>query len=83
MTSIDIIGSAGVLMLLLAYFLNLFNLIQKNGHAYIWMNFIGAGLACYASALLQYLPFIILEGLWSAISAAAIFKKYFLSPTTI
>jgi hypothetical protein len=82
MTTIDIIGSAGVLMLLLAYFLNLFNYVQKNGHTYIWMNFIGAGLACYASTLLQYIPFVILEGVWSAVSAAAIIKKYFLKSIT-
>jgi len=75
MTTTDLIGTAGVTLLLLAYFLNLFNIIQKDKHAYIWMNFAGAGLACYASFLLSYLPFVILEGTWSAVSAAAIIKK--------
>lgn len=76
MTIIDIIGSTGVAMLLLAYFLNIFDIISKNGHAYIWMNLAGAGISCYASVLLQYMPFVILEGVWSAVSAAAIMKKY-------
>jgi len=51
MTTTDLIGTVGVTLLLLAYFLNLFNIIQKDNHPYIWMNFAGAGLACYASFL--------------------------------
>jgi len=76
MTIVDTIGSTGVAMLLLAFFLNIFDIISKKGYAYIWMNLAGAGLACYASILLQYLPFVILEGVWSAVSAVAILKKY-------
>jgi hypothetical protein len=76
MTTVDLIGTIGITMLLLAYFLNLFDIIQKNGHAYIWMNFAGAGLSCFASVLLNYIPFIILEGMWSAVSAAAIIRKF-------
>ena len=77
MTTTDIIGTAGVTLLLLAYFLNLFNIIKKEKHYYLWMNFAGAGLACYASFLLSYLPFVILEGVWSMVSAAAIIKTLF------
>ena len=77
MTVIDIIGSVGVAMLLLAYFLNLFDMISKGGHAYMWMNFAGAGLACFASVLLNYMPFVILEGTWSVVSAIAIVKKIY------
>ena len=75
MTTTDLIGTVGVTLLLLAYFLNLFNIIQKDNYPYIWMNFAGAGIACYASVLLGYIPFVILEGTWSAVSAAAIIKK--------
>jgi hypothetical protein len=68
MTLTDWIGSIGVTILLLAYFLNLTDRLSKESLAYIIMNLIGAGLACAASVLLKYLPFIILEGAWMCVS---------------
>ena len=70
----DVIGFIGVSILLTAYFLNLFDKIGKNSFIYLQMNFIGAGLACLASVLMNYLPFIILEGCWAVVSALGIFK---------
>ena len=61
MTIADIIGSTGVAMILIAFFLNLTNILTTKNVWYILMNFTGAGLACYASALIKYVPFIILE----------------------
>ncbi|MFC2151346.1 hypothetical protein ACFLSE_02365 [Bacteroidota bacterium] len=72
MTIADIIGSTGVAMILIAFFLNLINYISNKSFWYILMNFIGAGLACYASILLKYLPFIILEATWTLVSFAAL-----------
>ncbi|NDP26683.1 MAG: hypothetical protein GZ087_04550 [Flavobacterium sp.] len=74
MTTTDIIGFIGVTILLIAYFLNLTNKLQKDSLVYLQMNFIGAGLACLASVLMKYLPFIILEGCWTAVSAFGILK---------
>lgn len=36
------------------------------------MNLIGSSLSCYASILLQYKPFVILEGVWAAVSLIAL-----------
>jgi hypothetical protein len=68
MTYIDIIGATGVFILLLAYFLNGKNILPKEHLYYILMNIIGAGLACIASVLLHYWPFIILEACWTVVS---------------
>jgi hypothetical protein len=38
------------------------------------LNFIGAALACLASVLIHYTPFIILEALWALVSLISIFK---------
>jgi hypothetical protein len=76
MTATDIIGFIGVTILLIAYFLNLNNKIEKDSLVYLQMNFIGAGLACLASVLMKYLPFIILEGCWTVVSAFGIFKYF-------
>ncbi|MEO7961776.1 MAG: hypothetical protein ABIR19_09520 [Ginsengibacter sp.] len=69
MTLTDWTGFIGVTILLIAYFLNLRNIISKDGVTYIFLNLAGAGIACFASVLLKYLPFIILEGCWTFISA--------------
>ncbi|MBA3673752.1 MAG: hypothetical protein H0W75_02145 [Chitinophagaceae bacterium] len=72
----DIIGSIGVFILIMAFVLNLLNKISKDSISYILMNIIGAGLACYASYLIQYFPFIILEGVWTLISLIALLRYY-------
>jgi hypothetical protein len=74
MTATDSIGFIGVTILLIAYFLNLTNKIEKDYISYLVMNFIGAGLACLASVLMKYWPFIILEGSWTMVSAFGILK---------
>lgn len=64
----DIIGIIGVGLILIAYFLGTEKLINNDGKLYYVMNIIGAGLACYASFLINYMPFVILEGTWVLVS---------------
>jgi hypothetical protein len=70
-----IIGSLGVALLLVAFFLNLFKFISQESMLYIALNVIGAGLSCYASVLIHYMPFVILEGTWCLVAIAAFVKK--------
>jgi hypothetical protein len=70
----DIIGTIGVGIILIAYFLNVFSYIKKDGKYYFLMNILGASLACYASLLINYKPFIILEGTWTIVSIIALLK---------
>ncbi len=69
----DVIGSIGVSMLLIAFLLNLLKKISHDSFSYIFMNLIGAGLACLASILIRYTPFIILEGTWTLVSAVSMY----------
>jgi hypothetical protein len=69
----DIIGSAGVGLILLAYFLNTTGLLTGRKQLFFILNIVGAGLACYASYLLNYWPFIILEGTWVLVSIYGLF----------
>ena len=75
----DWIGFAGVAILLLAFLLNLLKKISSNSLSYILMNIIGAGLACLASWLIDYIPFVILEGTWTVVSIFAL-VNYLRSP---
>lgn len=74
LTTNDWVGLAGVTMLLVAFFLNLWGKISKDGLTYILMNIFGAGLACLASWLINYLPFVILEGTWALVSVAGLIR---------
>jgi hypothetical protein len=70
----DIIGTLGVAIILLAYYLNTGNLVIKNGKLFYVMNIIGAALACYAAYLIEYWPFVILECAWTLVSIYGLMK---------
>jgi hypothetical protein len=70
----DLIGTLGVGLILLAYFLNTARLLERNKRLFYVMNIIGASLACYASYLIVYWPFVILEGAWTLVSIYGLMK---------
>lgn len=70
----DIVGTIGVGLILLAYFANTFSIIPKEGKLFFLLNIIGAGLACYASYIINYWPFVILEGTWAVVSVAGFIR---------
>jgi nicotinamide riboside transporter PnuC len=76
MTYTDWIGTLGVSILLSAFFLNLFNKISQDKPWYEMLNIAGAAIACYASVLLHYVPFIILEASWALVSIMGLIKFY-------
>ena len=70
-----IIGTLGVSLLLVGFALNLFKFITQDSKAYTFLNIAGAGLSCYASILIQYLPFIVLEAVWCLVALISLLKK--------
>ena len=75
MSTSEIIGTIGVTLILLAYFLQLRNFFSKDSNAYLLLNFFGALLACISSILISFFPFIILEAVWALVSVASLIKK--------
>lgn len=75
MNTSDIIGTIGVGLILLAYFLNIFSWIKKDGVLFYVLNIIGGGIACFASVLISFWPFIILEGTWAIVSVIGLVKS--------
>ncbi|MES2762925.1 MAG: hypothetical protein V4677_11990 [Bacteroidota bacterium] len=75
MSYTDIISTIGVSLILLAFFLNTFNYLGENSKTYFVLNIIGGAFACYGSVLLHSLPFIILEGTWSAVALVGLIKN--------
>lgn len=74
MTTADWIGTTGVFILLFAFFMNAFSFIKNNSKIYFGLNLAGAGIACYASVLINFMPFVVLEGVWCLVSAVALIK---------
>jgi membrane associated rhomboid family serine protease len=72
----DLVGSIGVAILLLAFGLNITGQLGSHSHVYLSLNFLGAALACVASILISYVPFVILEGAWSAVAAGTLLQTY-------
>jgi hypothetical protein len=71
----DWIGSIGVGLILFAYFAATLNFISGKSKLFFGLNTIGAALACYASFLIAYWPFVILEGTWMLVSIIGLIKS--------
>ena len=76
MSTIDWIGFIGVFLILLAYILNVSNKISSKSLTFIILNFVGASLACLASVLMKYVPFIVLEAVWALVSLFSLFSYF-------
>ena len=74
MSFTESLGSYVVSILLIAFVLNLLKVIRTDSVIYGLLNFAGAAIACYASYLIPYFPFVILEGLWTILSLVAVVK---------
>lgn len=72
MSAADWIGAVGVTMLLVAFALNSYGVIDARSRAYHVINAVGAGLSCAASMMIEYLPFVVLEGAWLIVALVAI-----------
>lgn len=75
MTYNDIIGTLGVGLILLAYFCQTFGWLNSKSKIFFLLNIVGAGLACYASWLISYWPFVVLEGVWFLVSVFGLLKN--------
>ena len=60
MTYNDWIGTIGVGLVLLAYFLNTMKWVPENGKFFFILNVIGGALSCYAAVLIDFVPFVVL-----------------------
>ena len=71
-----LLASFGAFLLLLAFFLNLLHFLKETSMLYIGLNLAGAGIACYASYLIGFTPFIVLEGTWALVALVGLIRKF-------
>jgi hypothetical protein len=70
----DIIASTGVIILLIAFLLNLYKRLPAQSRWYSGMNFLGAGLCGFSSYMISFYPFVILESIWAAFALVSFIK---------
>jgi hypothetical protein len=68
MTYNDWMGTIGVGLVLLAYFFNTIKMIPENGKSFFVLNILGGALSCYAAVLINFIPFVVLEAIWTVVS---------------
>ena len=71
----NIINSAGVFLILSAFFLLILGKIKPDNRWYLLMNLTGAALACYGSWLIKAYPFVVLEGTWALVAVVGLVRR--------
>jgi hypothetical protein len=72
----DVVGAVGVALILIAFLLNLVGRMERDSSAYLGLNLVGSVMACVSSALIGFVPFVVLEGVWAVASAAGLVRMY-------
>ena len=72
MSFAEVLGTVGVSMILVGFSLNLFGLMQRSSYKYVLLNLVGGALACTASILIEFFPFVILEGTWTVVAVVGL-----------
>ena len=74
MTTSELVGSTGVLLLLGAFAATSFGWWSVDSRAYHAVNLVGASLSCAASAMIGFAPFVVLEGTWALVALVALVR---------
>jgi len=70
----DTLASIGVIILLIAFLLNLYKKLPSSSKTYGLLNLIGAGICCFASYMIKFYPFVVLEGTWGFVALLSLFN---------
>jgi hypothetical protein len=72
--STELINAVGVGMILLAFFLLTFKILNQESKIYLILNILGAGIAGYGAYLLNSKSFLVLEFTWTLVSIISLIK---------
>ena len=68
MTTADLIGTAGVSMLLIAFVLNQRERLSEHSRSFLAMNLVGAALCATSALMVKFYPFLVLETVWALVA---------------
>ncbi|MGN7203542.1 CBU_0592 family membrane protein [Pedobacter sp. SAFR-022] len=75
MSTSDILATAGVTILLVAFLLQILKVIKVESNWYSLMNLVGAALAGISAWMINFMPFVILESVWVVVSLFNLLKN--------
>lgn len=70
----DLFATLGVILLLIAFLLNLMQRLDAKSLPYATLNFLGASLCGISAYVVSFYPFVILEGVWATVALLALLK---------
>jgi len=70
----DILASVGVIILLIAFLLNLYNRLSQGSKMYSFLNLVGAAICCLSSWMINFYPFVVLEAVWATVALLSLFN---------
>lgn len=71
----EVVGSIGVGILLGVFILNLIGRMDSGSRPYAAANAVGAGIACAASLMIGFYPFVVLEGVWFIAAVTSLVRQ--------
>ena len=74
MKTSDILASVGVVILLVAFLLNLYKKLPAQSKTYGFMNFLGAAICGFSSWMIRFYPFVLLESVWAIVGLLSLFN---------
>jgi hypothetical protein len=75
MSTSDILATAGVTILLIAFLLQILKVISVESNWYSLMNLVGAALAGISAWMISFMPFVVLESVWVMVSLFNLIKN--------
>ena len=75
MSTSDILATAGVTILLIAFLLQILKVISVESNWYSLMNLVGAALAGISAWMISFMPFVVLESVWVVVSLFNLIKN--------
>ena len=75
MSTSDLLSTAGVSILLIAFLLQILKVIRVESNSYSLMNLVGAALAGISAWMINFMPFVVLESVWVLVSLFNILKN--------
>lgn len=74
MSVIQLVAISGSLMILAAFTANQFGLMRASTLLYATLNLVGSGILAVVAVLEDQWGFLLLEGVWAAVSLVAVVK---------
>lgn len=70
----DLLATTGVIILLVAFLLNLYKKLPAQSFHYKILNLAGVGICCISSYLISFYPFVVLEAVWAFVALLSLFN---------